>query len=264
MFLEMEIIISLSFNQLFMEKIKIPTSFNIELEFETPEFHKRLFAWLIDFFIITAYYAILMNILQNISAAHKASDNDLPFLYNLSAVYLLFFVPIFIYHLFFEVAMNGQSIGKKIMNLKVIGDNGGRPALHQYLIRWLLRPVDFLFFGLVGLLTVVNTKKNQRLGDLAAGTLIIKTKIQTNIDDTVFLELNDDYKPTFKEVMRLSDRDMNTIKGVLNNCKRYRTFDVAARMSEKIKNVLNISDNQEPVEFLETLLKDYNYFSNQN
>ena len=63
--------------------------------------------------------------------------------------------------------------------------------------------------------------------------------------------------------MRLSDRDMNTIKGVLNNCKRYKTFDVAARMSEKIRMFLNISDYQEPVEFLETLLKDYNYFSNQ-
>ncbi|MGZ4091085.1 MAG: RDD family protein, partial [Bacteroidia bacterium] len=112
--------------------------------------------------------------------------------------------------------------------------------------------------------TVLNTKKNQRLGDLAAGTLIIKTKIQTDINDMVFFELNEDYQPRFKEVMLLSDRDMNTIKGVLNNCRRYKTFDVAARMSEKIRNVLNIPDYQEPVEFLETLLKDYNYFSNQN
>ena len=80
----------------------------------------------------------------------------------------------------------------------------------------------------------------------------------------VFLELNDEYKPKFKEVMRLSDRDMNTIKGVLNNCRRYKTFDVAARMSEKICSVLNITEYQEPVEFLETLLKDYNYYSNQN
>ncbi len=247
-----------------MEKIKIPTSFNIDLEFETPEFHKRLFAWLIDFAIIITYYILFRNVLQKISALHKTPDNDLPFMYNLSAVYLLFFVPVLIYHPFFEVVMNGQSIGKKIMNLRVISDKGGRPALHQYLIRWLLRPFDFFFFGLVGLLTVVNTKKNQRLGDLAAGTLIIKTKILTDIDDTVFLELNDDYKPKFKEVMHLSDRDMNTIKGVLNNCKRYKTFDVAARMSEKIRGVLNISNNQEPVEFLETLLKDYNYFSNQN
>ena len=52
-----------------MEKIKIPTSFNIELEFETPEFHKRLFAWLIDFFIIITYYIILINVLRKFSAA---------------------------------------------------------------------------------------------------------------------------------------------------------------------------------------------------
>ena len=113
--------------------------------------------------------------------------------------------------------MNGQSIGKKIIGIKVIGENGGRPALHQYLIRWLTRPFDFFFFGLVGLLTVVLSKKNQRLGDMAAGTLVIKTKIETDINDTVFFELNDEYKPRYQQVMRLSDRDMNTIKGVLNN-----------------------------------------------
>lgn len=247
-----------------MEKIKIATSFNIELEFETPEFHKRLFAWLIDFFILVVYYTITTNVLQKVSATHKSSGNDLPFLYNISAVQLLFFTPILLYHLFFEVVMNGQSIGKKLMHLRVIGENGGRPALHQYLIRWLLRPFDFFFFGLVGLLTVLNTKKNQRLGDLAAGTLIIKTQIQTDINDMVFHELNRDYKPHFKEVMLLSDRDMNTIKGVLNNCRRYKTFDVASRMSEKIRTVLNIAEYQEPVEFLETLLKDYNYYSDQN
>ena len=134
----------------------------------------------------------------------------------------------------------------------------------QYLIRWLLRPFDFSFFGLPGLLTVVNSKKNQRLGDLAAGTLVIKTKMETDINDTVFFELADTYKPRFKEVMRLSDRDMNVIKGVLSNCKKYNNFDVAARTSEKVRTLLNIQDYEEPVEFLETLLKDYNYYSNQN
>lgn len=195
-----------------MEKIKIPTSFNIELDFETPEFHKRLFAWLIDLAILLAYYIIIINVLQSFFAMHKSSDNDLPFLYNMNAVYLLFFLPLLLYHLFFEVVMNGQSIGKKLIGIKVIGEDGGRPALHQYLIRWLTRPFDFFFFGLVGLLTVVLSKKNQRLGDMAAGTLVIKTKLETNIDDTVFFELDDEYKPRFKEVMRLSDRDMNTIK----------------------------------------------------
>jgi hypothetical protein len=159
--------------------------------------------------------------------------------------------------------MNGQSIGKKLIGIKVIGEDGGRPAIHQYLIRWLTRPFDFFFFGLIGLLTVILSKKNQRLGDMAAGTLVIKTKIITDIDDTVFFEVEDAYKPRFAEVMRLSDRDMNTIKGVLNNSKRYNNFDVAARLSEKIRTVLNITEYVEPVEFLEILLKDYNYFSNQ-
>jgi uncharacterized RDD family membrane protein YckC len=246
-----------------MERIKIQTSFNIELEFETPEFHKRLFAWITDAIILFAYYLILMSVLSGIAGTHSSTDDDLPFFYNLSAVYLLLYVPILVYHLVCEITLNGQSIGKKLLGIKVISETGGRPALHQYLIRWLLRPFDFFFFGLVGLLTVVNSKKNQRLGDMAAGTLVIKTRMQTDINDTVFLELSDSYKPRFKEVMRLSDRDMNVIKGVLNSCKKYNNFDIAARTSEKVRTLLNITDYQEPVEFLETLLKDYNYFSDR-
>ena len=172
-----------------MEKIKIPTSFNIELDFETPEFHKRLFAWAIDICILIVYYNIMMYVLRAIMPSHN-SGNNLPLLYNMNALYLLFLLPILLYHLFFEIIMNGQSIGKKLMNIKVIGENGGRPALHQYLIRWLTRPFDLVFsLGLAGLLTTIMSKKNQRLGDMAAGTLVIKTKIETDIDDTVFLEV---------------------------------------------------------------------------
>jgi uncharacterized RDD family membrane protein YckC len=244
-----------------MEKIKIPTSFNIELEFETPEFFRRFFAWVIDLLIMISYLIIAFNIVARLSP--QPSDNNISSWYNMSAVQLLLFVPVFVYHLFFEVVMNGQSIGKKITGIKVISENGGRPAIHQYLIRWLTRPFDLGFFGLPGLLTVVLSKKNQRLGDMAAGTLVIRTRIQTDINDTVFFELNEDYKPRYAAVMRLSDRDMNTIKGVLNNHNKYNNFDVATRISEKVRTVLNINEYQEPVEFLETLLKDYNYYSNQ-
>src|SRR5438552_18977269 len=114
---------------------------------------------MIDFIILLAYYLIINNMLDKLAANHSPADNDMPFIYNLSAVYLLLFVPIFTYHLVCELAMNGQSIGKKLMGIKVIGEHGGRPALHQYLIRWLTRPFDFFFFGLVGLLTVVLSKK---------------------------------------------------------------------------------------------------------
>src|SRR5215211_4247652 len=145
-----------------MERVKIPTSFNIELEFETPDFHKRLLAWLTDFLILLAYYLIIVSILSNIASSRSSPRNeDLPFLYNISAVYRLLYVPILVYHLVCELTLNGQSIGKKLLGIKVISETGGRPALHQYLIRWLLRPFDFVFFGLVGLLTVVNSKKNQ-------------------------------------------------------------------------------------------------------
>ena len=245
-----------------MEKIKIPTSFNIELDFETPEFHKRLFAWLIDIAILVAYYVITMNVLQRFSSTHKAEGEDLPFLYNMSALYLLLFLPLLLYHLFFEVVMNGQSIGKKLIGIKVIGENGGRPALHQYLIRWLTRPFDFFFFGLVGLLTVVLSKKNQRLGDMAAGTALITLRNKVTIDSTILEEIDVSYIPIYPSVIKLSDNDVRIIKETLLTAIKARDYVMMGKLRDKIETVAGIKNQSgNDHDFIRTVLKDYNFYT---
>ena len=248
-----------------MDKIKIPTSFNIELEFETAEFHKRLFAWIIDIIILYCYIIIVSKLLNYYVTANKPSGQNLPFWYNLSGLVMLLYIPVLLYHLVCELTMNGQSIGKKLMRIKVISENGSRPALYQFLMRWLLRLADFgISLGLAGFISVLVSKKSQRLGDIAAGTLVIKTNTKPALSDTVFFELEDDYQPRYKDVMRLSDRDMNVIKSILDASIKHKNFELAERTSGKIRTVLNIQEYQHPVEFLETVLKDYNYLSNQN
>jgi uncharacterized RDD family membrane protein YckC len=244
-----------------MDKIKIPTSFNIELEFETPEFHKRLFAWLADLFFLFAYIMLVRSLLQRLPLAQSA---DLSSAYDLSFLGLIAYSPVLVYHLVCELVLNGQSLGKKMMGLKVISETGNRPALHQFLIRWLLRPVDFTFsLGLGGLLSVLLSKKNQRLGDMAAGTIVIKTRQRTDLNETVFFELEEDYRVRYPAVMQLSDRDMNLIKNIIDNCRRSNNASMAGPLAEKIRTVLQINEYQENLDFLETLLKDYNYLSNR-
>jgi hypothetical protein len=110
---------------------------------------------------------------------------------------------------------------------------------------------------------MLSGKKTQRLGDLAAGTLVIKTRVQSSISNTVFFELEDSYQPRYTNVLRLSDRDMNIIKTILDTSRKQNNYSLAERTSDKIRSALNISDYQDPVEFLETILKDYNYLSIQ-
>jgi uncharacterized RDD family membrane protein YckC len=250
-----------------MSQIKIPTSFNIELSFELAPFHKRLFAWIIDVVIILGYYYLVFELMALYEAKQQANKtaDELHSSYNISYMWIIVSAPILLYHLICEISLNGQSIGKKLMHIRVISDNGGRPGIDQYLLRWLLRTVDFsITFFLGGLISSLVTKHQQRLGDLAAGTIVIDTKIQANIYDTVFEHIDSSYQPVYtrQQVMRLSDRDMNIIKGITANASRSGSYDTAINVSEKIRNALNITEYQEPFDFLQTLLNDYNYYAN--
>lgn len=247
-----------------MEKIRIPTSFNIELEFELADVLKRFLGWLIDIAIQFAYLMIAYNIFYSFFSNTKSGKSDLPLLYNLSAVDMILSVPVLVYHFLSELLLNGQSIGKKLVGIKVISETGNRPSVYQFLLRWLIRPFDFYFFLLPAFVTALVSKKNQRLGDLAAGTLVIKSRVKSNIEDTIFLELEDSYKPRYNNVLRLSDRDMNIIKTILDASVKQKNYELAERTSGKIRAALNITDYQHPIEFLETVLKDYNYLSKQN
>ena len=145
-----------------MDKIKVPTSFNIELEFELADVMRRFFGWFIDFIVQIAYLMIVSEILERYLAGTKNTGNNLPFMYNLSSVEMLLYVPVLLYHLMSELLLNGQSIGKKIVGTRVISESGSRPSVYQFLLRWLIRPFDVFFFLLPALIAMLVSKKTQR------------------------------------------------------------------------------------------------------
>lgn len=269
-----------------MATIKVPTSFNIAVEFEIPEFYRRLIALLIDILINYFYLRIAIEFYKSIARGSDFMDADTS--YNLQAFGILLFLPILIYHVVLEITMNGQSVGKKIMALRVVNENGGRASISQFLIRWLLRVSDvwivalilfiasgpdfrnsettFIVLGALGFLItdivlVVSSKKGQRIGDILAHTILIRTNKQSSIEETVFQEVADNYTPSFPRIMQLSDRDINAIKSILETARRKGDMDMATSASEKIKAHLKIDTAMPPFEFLDILLKDYNYLS---
>ena len=268
-----------------MSVIKVPTSFNIDVEFEIPEFYRRLISLLIDVAIEYFYLRIAGEIYNSIE---KNSGWDTDTRFNLEAVKLLLILPILLYHVVLEITMNGQSVGKKIMRMQVVHENGGRASISQFLIRWLLRVSDLwivlliffladnpdfrnlqttfivlaaLAFLITDIVLVVSSKKGQRIGDILAHTILIRTNSRTSIEETVFQEVADTYTPSFPQIMQLSDRDINAIKSILETARRKDDFNMAATASEKIKAHLKIDSAMSPFDFLDVLLKDYNYLS---
>jgi len=266
-----------------MAVIKVPTSFNIDVEFEVPEFYRRLIALLIDILIIYFYLRIANEFYKSIARGSDFLDADTS--YNLQAFGILLFLPLLIYHVVLELTMNGQSVGKKIMSLRVVNENGGKASVSQFLIRWLLRDIWFILllaagvqgsgqgaesvfimlavitFFITEIVLVVSSRKGQRIGDMLAHTILIKTNRQSSIEETVFQEVADHYSPSFPQIMQLSDRDINAIKSILETARKRGDIEIAASATEKIKAHLKIDTAISPFEFLDILLKDYNYLS---
>ncbi|MEO6489393.1 MAG: RDD family protein [Ferruginibacter sp.] len=258
-----------------MSIIQISTAFNIDLEFEIAAFHKRLFAYMIDFFILIIYLFSMKYLLY---AGFSMNLYD-----NVGLDILIISIPMLLYSLISELWMNGQTIGKKLMGIRVISLDGGEPTFGQFLLRWITKFFEwpflfgYVFFskeylfqyiiftcllGIAVVIIITVTAKNQRLGDLAAGTVIVNTSSTMSVADTVFMNVNNEnYKVLFPGVMRLSDTDINTIKSVLTKARKTNNTDMCYRVEAKVKEVLSITSDLYAPDFLEKLLEDYNYLA---
>lgn len=265
-----------------MAMVSVPTSFNISLEFDTPGLGRRMASLFIDMFVQYLYIILVSYIMSGLSRSLESE-------FNVSALWLILMTPVFLYHIILEVTANGQSIGKKLMKLRVVSINGGRPSLSQLLIRWLLRISDLwiilliyllvyvaiggggietviaVLFGLgflcTDILLVANSKKAQRIGDILAQTIVIKTGTKESLERTIFREVEEGYTPVFPQVMHISDRDLNIIRNLLENYKKNNDSTTLANAAAKVKAYLQIETNMPDDAFLDKLLMDYNYLS---
>ena len=79
------------------------------------------------------------------------------------------------YFILFELLMHGQTPGKKAMKIRVMRDDGTPVTANEVLVRNILRLVDFLPFGYaLGAVVMFPSPLSKRLGDLAAGTIVVK------------------------------------------------------------------------------------------
>lgn len=265
-----------------MTLFTVNTPFNIDLEFSLAAFHKRMFAWLIDLLLIFIYcYVMLFFVYGNLLEDVVKGDSQAKAGFMVTLLTIV--IPVMLYHLLFEVFMNGRSPGKYFLGIKVMNKEGASATLSQLLLRWILcipnyflitivaviSPVYLLgvifvlgFAALPDIISIAASAKSQRLGDLAAGTVVVDTKYKMNIAETIYMEVEENsYQPVFPEVLQLTDRDINGIRNLLSTRQTKDTENYTYRVAYRIEEVLKIKMNGEPIRFLQTLLKDYNYLT---
>ncbi|MEM9391167.1 MAG: hypothetical protein AAGA02_11875, partial [Bacteroidota bacterium] len=134
-----------------------------------------------------------------------------------------------------------------------------------YILRWILRPLDIgIFSGAIAVISIALTQNAQRLGDLAAGTTVVKMAGAVKVTSHQLIKnLDSDYQPVFSDAQYLSNEEVNIIKQALEVNKHRADMKPAIAVSRKVKEHLKIQSDMPTIKFLYTLLKDYNHFTSQ-
>ena len=130
---------------------------------------------------------------------------------------LIAFVIIYGYYIFFEAIWNGQTPGKRFMKLRVVAQNGSSVTFGKTIMRNIIRIVDSLpIIYAVGMIIVLLNKKNQRLGDMVAGTVVIR-EIVEQAPEVVLYEVKDTpWSNTLRlHIHRMDERDFAVLKKYL-------------------------------------------------
>lgn len=144
-------------------RVEIPGGINLDAQVVGPI--PRFFAIAVDYAIRIVIFIILLLVM-------------LPFgNLGMGVLLVLLFAVEWLYPVLFEVFWHGQTPGKKALGIAVINDDLTPVTLGTSLVRNLLRTIDFLpAMYLFGLIAMLCNRRFQRLGDLAAGTLVISLR----------------------------------------------------------------------------------------
>lgn len=184
-----------------MKTITIITPANIEIEYKLAGVGARLAAFIIDsllqFLAILLCIGILFGVnrqLVNMGVVVRLSTI-------IAALIIIVFIIYMGYFITCEMLMNGQTIGKRLFGLRVIRDNGQPIEFTQALIRGIIRTtLDMMY---VGIFVIMFSKKHKRIGDMAAGTIVVIEKYDVGFFDPVLAAQHlglPDFLPPFMDM----------------------------------------------------------------
>ncbi len=235
-----------------MDEFQIETAQNVGINQNVASIGHRMLGYIIDSIIIWVYGLGAFFLLASIDLNPRDSWS----------IYLLVSLPAFLYYVLLETFMNGKTVGKTIMNIRVVKIDGSKPSFSNYFVRWILRFVDvILTAGGGAVLTILLKGNGQRIGDIAAGTTVISESDQLTINDTLVKDIPKDYVPTYSQVTVLNDSDMQTIKNLYDEAVRKGNHNIIVNLHHRLIKVMAIETTEKPVDFVAKVIKDYNYYT---
>jgi uncharacterized RDD family membrane protein YckC len=236
-----------------MQTIQVRTTQNVFIQYPLASVGDRILAYLFDRVVIIAFMIAVGTFLYYTNAR-----NEWIWIALLGFPYLF-------YSVFFEIFMNGQTLGKYLLKIRVIRLNGTPATIGDYVLRWVFAIIDFGFLGgAIAVILVAAGGKGQRLGDLVAGTTVIKLVEQKDITaEQVFVTAQPEYQPVFTQAIQLNERDIELIQRALEVNRDTGNATPMLAVTEKVKTQLGIQTDLPPVKLLYTLIKDFNHLTSR-
>lgn len=204
------------------ETLDIQTPENVAFGYQVAGIGSRFLASLVDTLIVILLQVVVLIVVSLIINSFDGSvlaDQISAWVYAIFGLVAAIFY--WGYYIFFEMLWNGQSPGKRWVGLRVIRADGTPITLSESLIRNLARLVDFLpaAYG-IGVVTMFIDRQSRRLGDLAAGTLVVQDRAPISIQDlsvkrTVHLRPWANITLEGFPVERLTNNDLSLIENLL-------------------------------------------------
>ncbi|QNH63286.1 RDD family protein [Hymenobacter sediminicola] len=232
-----------------MSTIRVQTAQNVTLEYEVASLGERILAAIIDYLILGAWAIIWVLLI----AALGIKNMTLYVLVGVvvGATYVF-------YDLLCELYFNGQSLGKKARDIRVMRLDGTKPTLGDYLLRWILRIVDISTMnGLVAVVVILVNGRGQRLGDLAAGTTVISTRQRQSGGPLAPAFTSPDYVVVFPQAAQLQDHDVATIRQLLFKGLERENYMLLNEVAAKVKSLTGIQTQLPDEAFLRTVIRDH-------
>jgi uncharacterized RDD family membrane protein YckC len=247
------------------DDIRIDTPESVDLAFEPAGLGSRFMAAVIDGLIQTVGVTLILIVLVTSGFLTATTRFNWAFLtgVEISILLLLLAFLFFGYKVLLETFWNGQTVGKRAAGIRVVRSSGMPAGFLQVFVRNLLRPVDYVpSLYLLGMVAIMVTSMNQRLGDLAAGTVVVRDRqaIVPFIPTALSQPAQMDLTKLREHVMRLQEADLDAARrywqrrSQLDPAVRFR---VAARIVEALIAKMEWTDPTPP--FLDHFIEEVLY-----
>ena len=238
-----------------MSNLQINTTQNVNLNYKIASVGERIIAFFIDAFILYIYLTAVYLIGDYIGYVYQDGWTQ-------RGLVALISLPAMFYSILMQSIFNGRTVGKMLLKMRVVKFDGSPVHWSNYLVRWMLRLVDiWIFIGSIGLLTILFSNRRQRLGDAAAGTVVISTKNKVRVSHTILEDVEEEYQPIFTNVTLLTDKDVRIIKETYLIAKKSRDYKTLTSLREKVDSILQVKSDLYDIQYIDTVLKDYSHYT---